>query len=132
MHDLKDVGGTPGGLGEFIMGVIMTCIGGYMLLNQVTVHGGFWSFMGTGGNTFGVSLVPVLLGIGMLFYNGKSVGGWLLLACGSLFILAGIIVNMQIHFQRTSLFNALVMLVTLVGGLGLILRSLRPHNAKRG
>jgi hypothetical protein len=37
--------------------------------------------------------------------------------------------NMDIYFQRTSLFNTLVMLVLLAGGMGLIFKSLRPHGS---
>ena len=46
---------------------------------------------------------------------------------GAAIILAGILVNLQIYFRGTSLFNTLLMLVLLFGGLGLILRSLRAH-----
>jgi len=42
-------------------------------------------------------------------------------------MLAGVIANMHIYFRSTSLFNTLLMLILLVGGLGLIARSLRPH-----
>ena len=49
---------------------------------------------------------------------------------GALFIVAGVIANMHLYFQPTTLFNTLVMLVLLVGGLGLIARSIRPHRAK--
>ena len=121
----SDVGGTPGGIGHFLIGFAMVCIGGYLLANQVTVAGGYWNFYG--GNSFGISLLPMLIGIGLLFWNGRSVIGWLLTAGGALFILAGVLVNMHIYFQPTSLFNTLVMLVLLVGGLGLIARSLRAH-----
>jgi uncharacterized protein len=38
---------------------------------------------------------------------------------------AGILVNLAIFFRPTSLFNTLLMLILLVGGLGLIARSLR-------
>jgi hypothetical protein len=69
----------------------------------------------------------MLLGIAVLFFNGKSVLGWLLTAGGALFILAGVIANMHIYFQPTSLFNTLVMLILLVGGLGLIAKSMRHH-----
>ena len=37
-HRLNDVGGTPGGLGDFLIGFAMACIGGYLLANQVTVN----------------------------------------------------------------------------------------------
>ena len=63
---------------------------------------------------------------GFLFWNGRSLIGWSLTAVGALFIFAGIIANLEIHFLPTSLFNTLVILTLLVGGLGLIFRSLRP------
>jgi len=60
-------------------------------------------------------------------WNGKSTVGWLLTAAGALFIFAGILANMHVYFRPTSLFNTLVMLILLVGGLALIARSIRPH-----
>ena len=122
---ISDVGGTPGGLGHFLLGFAMACLGGYLLANQVMVAGSYWNFYG--GNTFGITLLPMLIGIGLLFWNGRSIFGWLLTAGGALFILAGVIANLHIYFQPTSLFNTIVMLVLLVGGLGLIARALRSH-----
>jgi hypothetical protein len=127
-RSLKDVGGTPGGIGEFVMGFIMTCVGGYLISNQVNVVGSYWSFYGA--NTFGITLIPMLFGIGLLFWNGKSIIGWLLTAGGALFILAGVIANMHIYFRPATLFETIVMLVLLVGGLGLIARSLTAHRAQ--
>jgi hypothetical protein len=124
-RNLSDVGGTPGGLGKFLLGFAMACIGAYLISNQVTVVGSYWSFYGA--NTFGITLIPMLIGIAMLFWSGRSVLGWLLTGAGALFILAGILANMHIYFQPATLFHTLVMLVLLVGGLGLIARSLRPH-----
>jgi hypothetical protein len=129
-HRLSDVGGTPGGLGDFLIGFAMICIGGYLLSNQVSVVGSYWGFYGP--NTFGITLIPLLFGVGLLFWNGRSMIGRLLTIAGALFILAGVIANMHIYFQPTTLFNTLVMLILLVGGLGLIARSVRPHGAKAG
>ena len=123
---MSDVGGTPGGLGEFVLGFIMTCVGGYFISNQVTVMGSYWSFWG--GNSFGITMLPLLIGVGLLFWNGRNPIGWLLTVAGALFILAGVLANMHIYFQPTSLFNTLVMLILLFGGLGLIARSLRAHD----
>ena len=110
------------------MGLVMACVGGYLLLNQVTVVGSYWMF--NGENAFGITLLPLLFGIGMLFWNGRSVIGWLLTAGGTLFILAGVIANLHIYFRPASLFNTIVMLVLLVGGIGLVARSLAPHREK--
>ena len=124
-RSISDVGGTPGGLGHFFLGFVMACVGGYFLSNQVLVVGSFWSFFGA--NTFGLTLVPMLFGVGILFWNGRSAAGWFLTLAGALFIFAGVLANMHIFFRPTSLFNTLVMLILLVGGLGLIARALRPH-----
>jgi hypothetical protein len=129
-RSFADVGGTPGGLGTFLMGFVMTCIGGYLLSNQVSAGGSYWSFWGT--NTFGITLLPMLFGVGLLFWNGRSPIGWLLTIAGALFILAGVLANMHIYLQQTSLFNILVMLVLLVGGLGLIARSMRSGHRGSG
>ncbi|MEA2601969.1 MAG: hypothetical protein QOF89_2961 [Acidobacteriota bacterium] len=121
----RGAGGTPGGLGEFLLGLAMAAGGGYLLASQVVVTGGFWSF--GGHNAFGLTLVPFLFGIGILFFNGRSKLGWLLLIAGAVMILAGILSNLEIYFRSTSLFNTLLMLVLLFGGLGLIARALRSH-----
>lgn len=121
----SDVGGTPGGLGHFLLGFAMACVGGYLIANQVLVVGSYWSFYGP--STFGITMIPMLIGIAMLFWNGRSMLGWLLTLAGALFILAGVIANLHIYFQPASLFNTLVMLILLVGGLGLIARALYPH-----
>ena len=121
----RDAGGTPGGLGDFLIGFAMACVGAYLLTHQVSVVGSYWAFYG--GSTFGITLLPMLFGIFLLFRNGRSVFGWLLTIAGALFILAGVIANMHIYFQPTSLFNTIVMLVLLAGGIGLIARGVRPR-----
>jgi hypothetical protein len=126
--DIHNVGGTPGGTRTFLLGIVMTIVGGYLLFDHVKVYGGFWRWGGLGGygSSFGITLIPLLFGIAILFVNGRSLIGRVLTGGGLLVILAGIIANLDIHFQRTSLFNTLVMLILLVGGLGLIARSVMP------
>jgi hypothetical protein len=128
-RSFTDVGGSPGGLGQFLLGFAMACLGGFLITHKVTVMGSYWSFWG--GSSFGITLLPMLFGVAILFWNGKSVIGWLLTVAGALFIFGGIIANMHIYFQPTSLFETMVMLILLVGGLALIARSLRPHRANQ-
>ncbi|HYG61399.1 MAG TPA: hypothetical protein VEL74_02355 [Thermoanaerobaculia bacterium] len=124
-RQLEGAGGTPGGLGEFLVGFVMAVAGGYLLTTHVTVVSGHWTLWGY--NAFGLSLVPFIAGVALLFFNGKSKLGWLLLIAGVVIILAGIIANLNIYFEPTSLFNTLIMLVLLFGGLGLMARGLRAH-----
>jgi uncharacterized protein len=124
---MNGAGGTSGGVGTFFGGAAMVVTGGYLLLTRVTVTSGGWLFYGY--NAFGVSLFPLLIGIGLLFFNGRSVAGWLLTAAGALIIVVGIISNLHIYFQSTSLFDTLTMLVLIAGGIGLVARSLRATPA---
>jgi hypothetical protein len=125
----RGAGGTPGGLGEFFIGLVMAIAGAYLITQRVTITSGFWTLWGY--NTFGLSLVPLIFGIGILFFNGRSVAGWLLLIVGVVIIGAAIIMNLQLYVQQTSLFNTIVMIVLLAGGIGLIFRSLAPHGRQR-
>jgi uncharacterized protein len=122
---LKGAGGTSGGIGQFFVGLAMAVGGAYLLTNQVTVSSGFWGYFGP--HTFGLTLLPLMFGVGLLFFDGRSVLGWLLTGASAVIIVLGILVNLQIYFQPTSLYNTIVMLVLLAGGLGLVARSLRPY-----
>lgn len=124
-RSFTDVGGTPGGIRHFLLGLIMVCLGGYLLTNQVMIVSSYWNFFG--GGSFGITLLPMLFGIALLFWNGRSPIGWLLTVAGAIFIFAGVIANLHIYFRPETLFNTLVTLILLVGGLGLIARSMRAH-----
>jgi multisubunit Na+/H+ antiporter MnhF subunit len=125
LEERRGAGGTRGGVGEFLLGLGMSVAGAYLLTQRVTVTSGYWTLWGY--NAFGLSLLPLLFGIGLLFFNGRSIAGWLLTFAGVVIIFVGIIANLGVYFQSTSLFNTLVMLVLLAGGIGLVARSLRAH-----
>jgi hypothetical protein len=124
-------GGTPGGVGAFFIGFLMACAGGWLLTNQVTVSSQYFAsgfmipMVNYRMNEFGLSLLPFIVGVGFLFFNGKSIAGWLLTLGGLAIIIVGILMSLHIYFQPTTLFHTLVMLVLLFGGVGLILRSLK-------
>jgi hypothetical protein len=127
---MKGAGGTQGGVAPFFVGLAMAVGGGYLLTQRVTVTSGFWSFFG--GHAFGLSLLPLVVGAGVLFYDGKSVLGRILTAGGTLIVVLGILMNLRVYFEPTSLFDTLVMLVLLAGGIGLIARSLQPQGTRQG
>lgn len=132
---MRGAGGTDGGIGEFIMGVVMLIGGGYLFLDSVRVdtgmHWGMTLFnMGGYGVTSGMVLVPFMLGVGMVFYNGKNPLGWLLTAGSVIALIVGLVARVRLHFEHMSLFSLLVILVLMVGGAGLLLRSTRTHEPK--
>ncbi|MCC6243892.1 MAG: hypothetical protein IT353_13700 [Gemmatimonadaceae bacterium] len=120
---MRGAGGTEGGLGQFFAGLAMVIAGGYLFLQRVSVSSGFWEFGGR--STFGLTLLPLLVGIGMLFFNGKSMLGRFLTGGGLLIIVVGIIANLRVYFGPTSLYDTLIMLGLIAGGIGLVARGLR-------
>jgi hypothetical protein len=122
---IRGAGGTPGGIGEFFLGLVMVVVGAYLITNRIVVVSSYWSWGGY--SMFGLSLLPLIIGIGILFFNGKSIAGWVLLFLGIVIIFAGVLMNLHIYFQATSLFGTIVMIVLLAGGIGLIFRALVPH-----
>lgn len=129
----RGAGGTAGGEGSFIIGFVMIVAGGYLLLSGITVRPSFGlrsvAFrLGAFNVTSGMVLVPFIFGVGMIFYNARNYIGWLL-AAGSLSgLIFGVIANLNIQLRTMTAFDLIVILVLLVGGIGLFLRSLREYH----
>jgi len=127
---MRGAGGTSGGSGRFLIGLIMLCGGLYLLFNSINVHSnyGFSARLYSLGGyrvTSGMVMIPFMFGVGMVFYNARNYLGWLL-AGGSLVALVfGVISSIQFTFQSMSAFDLIVILVLSVGGLGLFLSSLK-------
>ena len=108
----------------------MSVAGGWLISNQVMVHGSFNLFGSIfGGGGFGLTMLPLLVGVGMLFFNGKSFAAWLVTFAGIAIVLAAVLMNLQIWWRPTSLFNTVLMWGLLAAGLGMIFRSVRSYEA---
>ena len=126
----RGAGGSDGGTGSFLIGLIMMIGGGYLLLNGIVVRPNF----GIGSRVFGIGgvsitsgmvLIPFMFGVGMIFYNSRNWAGWILAVGSMVALVFGVIANMTLQLERMSAFDLIVILVLLVGGIGLFLRSLR-------
>ena len=127
---MQGAGGTEGGVGRFVLGLVMMVAGGYLFLQSINVTLGmgfgyqffnFWGFAITNG----MVLVPFLFGIGMIFYNGRSLVGWALAAASLVMLAFGVIAQTHFQFRNMTAFDLITILVLLVGGIGLFLSSLR-------
>lgn len=131
---LKGAGGTSGGFGLFFIGLIMMCGGFYMLLNAITVTSSFgmgmrlygFSAMGSSFNiTTGMIMIPFMFGVGLIFYNGRNVLGWILTLGSITALIFGVISSIRFSMRTMTSFDLIVILVLAIGGLGLFLRSLK-------
>ena len=117
----RDTG--PGG----IIGLLMLAGGGYLLLQNIVV-GSFGLFGYPLYNAWGVqltsgyALIPLLFGIGLIFYGWRWLG-WTLTACSAVAIFFGVLAELRLSFRTMSLFELLVILTLIAGGIGLLLRA---------
>ena len=128
---MRGAGGTPGGTGSFWLGFLMMCAGFYMLLSSISVHSNFGFrhslfHVGQFGVTGGMIFVPFIIGVGLIFYNSRSIPGWLLAIGSSASFIVGVIASVNFRIHHITAFEFITMLILAFGGLGLLLRSLRP------
>lgn len=133
---MEGAGGTKGGIAEFFTGLMMMVLGFYMLLDSILSQVNIGSTMRLYGLhimgkyyavTTGMLLVPFIFGIGMVFSNSKNWVGWTCVIAPFFLLLIGFIIRFNISFRYISSFEMLVIMVLSVGGLGLFIRSFRPH-----
>lgn len=117
----------------------MMCGGFYMLLNSISVTSSFafsarlYSLNAFGnalGITGGIIMIPFIFGVGLIFYNGKNILGWLLSLGSITALIFGVISSVRFSLRAMTSFELIVILVLAIGGLGLFLRSLKTIDAK--
>ncbi|MDC0012613.1 hypothetical protein OAE29_05060 [Octadecabacter sp.] len=126
----RGAGGTRGGEGNFFIGIVMIIAVGYLLLRGIMVRpqvglGNAMYSIGGFPVTTGLVLVPFAFGVGMIFYNSRNWIGWLLAGGSVVALVVGVIASINFTLVRMSAFDLLVIIILLVGGIGLFLRSLR-------
>ncbi len=131
---MNGAGGTSGGVGKFLLGLVMMCGGFYLLLNGIVVSSNFGMgtrLYGAGsiGITGGMILIPLIIGICMVFYNAKNYLGWLIAIASFGALVMGVISSVSMNLRSMTAFELLVILTLAFGGLGLFLNSLRPSRA---
>ena len=132
---VRGAGGSEGGVGRFFIGLTMMVGGGYLFFSSIHVTHQFsfgHSIFRVGGFsvTSGLVLVPFVFGIGLIFYNSKNILGWILAASSLVMLGFGVLARINFRFERMSAFSLMMILVLFIGGLGLMLSSLRKLDSK--
>ena len=111
----------------FLGGLAMLVAGLYWFMTKVSVTSGFFGgTFGFGGMNFssGLVVVPFIVTIVWLFVNPDSFFAKICVGLSILLIVAAIILSTRLHFERTSLYEYLLMLVFIFGGGAMVLKVL--------
>lgn len=109
---------------QFFGGIGLILLGLFLLFNHVHVTSGYGYFWGGSGNHIGYMMFPFLLGVGWIFYNAKSVWGWLISAVSIVMIVFSIISGLRIWFAPISMIDLIIMLVPFAIGAGWVLKGM--------
>ncbi len=126
---MRGAGGTKGGYVGFILGLVMMCGGFYLLLNSIVVTARFglrYSVYSVGSYsvTSGMILIPFMFGVALIFFDRRSLSGWLLSVGSLIALIFGVISSVNFTLRGMTAFDLLVILVLAFGGIGLFLHSL--------
>ncbi len=113
---------------QFFLGMVLLGGGLFWLFQKTTVSTvGFFGGGFTFGRFFipsGTVIIPLIIGIIMLFFMEKRIFGWIVTAIGVVIILIAIIMSISIRFNTTSMFDFVLMFGLIAAGTGLLLKTL--------
>lgn len=129
LHEMNKNRSKPGNdLLHFFVGLLMFGGGLFMILQnaQVTSSWGYGYFyhIGSWGVPNGLIMLPLLIGIAMLFLMDRKIFGWIVTALGIIFILLTIIMSVRISWRTTSAYVFIIMFGLVAAGGGLMLKAL--------
>ena len=121
----QNEGENNGGPLQFFLGLVLLAVGLFWFSQSIMVQTNWFSWrLGGVQLSSGLSVVPLILGIIWMFFNPKSWAAKIVTILGGILIVASIIMSINFHFVRTSLFSFIVMISFMAAGSGLLLRAL--------
>lgn len=116
-------------LRNFFIGIIMFGAGLFMIFQNAQVtstlgYGGYFYRIGSWGVPNGLIMLPVIIGILMLFMMEKRIFGWIVTILGIVFILLTLIMSVRLVWRTTSAYVFIIMFGLTAAGGGLLLRVL--------
>lgn len=117
---------------NFLVGLAFFILGVFLITQNTIVTTGFNLGRITGGYNppFGLLLLPVIIGIILLFAMKKQVVGWVLIIFGIGTILLSLLMGLEIYFRSTSLYIVILMFGTVAVGAGLMIRGVVQSNRR--
>lgn len=114
---------------KFLVGLVMLVVGLFLIFNNITVSsnwgmGGYFFSFGSFNVPNGAIMLPILIGIGMLFFMRKRIYGWIVLSIGVVFVLLSVIMSTRITWLPTKAYIFIIMFGLVAAGGGLVLREL--------
>lgn len=118
---------------SFFVGLLMLAGGLFMIFNNLSVTSswgmrGYIFHIGSFGMPNGMVMLPIIVGIGMLFLMKRKIFGWVVVAVGIVIVLLSILLSTQIHWRSTSAYIFIIIFGLTAAGAGMVLKELFKKN----
>ena len=116
---------------NFFAGLAMVALGVFLIAQNTIVRTGLNLRRFTGGYnpSFGVLVLPIMIGIILLFTMKRKIIGCLLIVLGILIIMLSLLMGLEVYFKTTSLYIVVLMFSIVAIGIGLIIRGIFQRRA---
>ena len=112
----------------FFVGLLMFGAGLFMVLQNAQVQStwgyGYFYHIGSWGIPNGLVLLPLIIGIAMLFLMERKIFGWIVVSLGVVFILLSIILSVRVVWRTTSVYVFVIMFGLVAAGAGMMIKVL--------
>ena len=116
---------------QFLGGLAMLVVGLYIFAQKVMVSSSFLSGMRLGSLNMnnGMMMIPLIIGIIWMFASGGSFISKVFTGMSVLLIVAAIVISTNISLVHMSLYEWVIILVLIFGGVGILARILLASRA---
>jgi len=107
------------------IGFGLLLLGSFLILNHVQVGSGFMAWFGFHAAGFGLTIIPLMIGLGMLFYDYKNRLGWIITIASLALIFFAVLSQLVMTFPSMSLLGLVIMFLPFAAGGALIAKGFK-------
>lgn len=111
------------------IGFGLLLLGVFLVMNHIQVGTGLLSFFGIQQHGFGLTIIPLLIGLGLVFFDYKNRIGWMLTAASCALIFFAALSQLVMFFPNISLLGLIIMFLPFAAGGALVAKG---FNLRRG
>lgn len=113
---------------QMLAGFSLIVVGVLMVLNHIKIGTGYMSLLGIGGGGAGFLILPIIVGIGVMFYDYKNKLGWLLTGGGFVMLLFVLLSQLTMYFAHISALGFILMFLPLAIGGAMLAKGMKIRN----
>ncbi len=111
----------------FFVGLLMLAGGLFMILQNIQVKsnwGSYYFYIGNFNISSGMTTLPLIAGIAMLFLMRRKIFGWVVFAIGIVIILLSVLLTTKLEWRTTNAYVFIIMFGLTAAGGAIVIREL--------